>query len=264
MRALLTLCYGVLCYVVFFLVFLYAIGFVGDVLVPRSVDRSPAVLAPAMAWIVDLLLLGLFAVQHSGMARAGFKAWLTRWLPPALERSTYVLLSSLALIVLFRWWQPLPGTIWRVEADWAAGLLYALSACGWLLVLTGTFVINHFDLFGLRQVWLDARGQRYTPLPFKQHLYYRLVRHPLMLGFLVAFWATPHMSMGHLLFAVATTGYILIAVKYFEERDLVTLHGNDYRRYQHEVPMLCPWPRPHPGGAARPGSSKPSTPRVAH
>lgn len=258
MRAFLTLCYGVLCYAVFFLVFLYAIGFVGDVLVPRSVDRPPGALASAMAWIVDLLLLGLFAVQHSGMARAGFKAWLTRWLPPAIERSTYVLLSSLALIVLFRWWQPLPGTIWRVEAGWATGLLYTLSACGWLLVLSGTFVINHFDLFGLRQVWLDAHGQRYTALPFKQHLYYRLVRHPLMLGFVVAFWATPHMSMGHLLFAMATTGYILIAVKYFEERDLVASHGDDYRRYQHEVPMLCPWPRPHHHTPPRPA------PRVAH
>jgi protein-S-isoprenylcysteine O-methyltransferase Ste14 len=246
MRALLALCYGVLCYVVFFLTFLYAVAFVGDFPVPRTLDRpppyGPATLA---AWLVDLALLGLFAVQHSGMARRGFKVWLTRWLSPALERSTYVLLSSLALIALFRWWQPLPGTVWRVETGWATGLLYALFAGGWLLVLTGTFVINHFDLFGLRQVWLYARGQACTPLPFKRHLFYRLVRHPLMLGFLVAFWATPHMSTSHLLFAVATSGYIVIAVKYLEERDLVAAHGGDYRRYQHEVPMLCPWPRPH-------------------
>jgi methanethiol S-methyltransferase len=246
MRALLAFCYGVFCYVVFLLTFLYAIAFVGDFLVPRTLDQPPpAGPATLTAWVIDLALLGLFAVQHSGMARRGFKAWLTRIVSPAIERSTYVLLSSLALILLFWQWQPLPGTVWRVENGWAASVLYGLFALGWLLVLIATFVINHFDLFGLRQVWLYARGQPCTPLPFKQHLFYRIVRHPLMLGFLIAVWATPHMSASHLLFAVATTGYILIAVKFLEERDLIAAHGDDYQRYQREVPMLCPWPRLH-------------------
>jgi protein-S-isoprenylcysteine O-methyltransferase Ste14 len=259
MRALLILGYGLLCYVVFFLTFLYAIGFVGDFLVPRTLDRPPPIGPQTLTpWIIDLVLLGLFAVQHSGMARHGFKAWLTRAVSPAIERSTYVLLSSLVLILLFWQWRALPGTVWRVDAGWGQAVLYALFASGWLLVLTGTFVINHFDLFGLRQVWLYARGQPCTPLPFKQHLFYRIVRHPLMLGFLIAFWATPHMSSGHLLFAIATSGYILIAVKFLEERDLIAAYGGDYRRYQHEVPRLCPWPRPHHGKPSR------SAPKMAH
>jgi len=258
MRALLTLCYGVLCYVVFLLTFLYAIAFVGDFLVPRTLDQPPPGGPASLAtWVIDVVLLGLFAVQHSGMARQGFKAWLTRRLSPAIERSTYVLLSSLALILLFWQWRPLPGTVWQAEPGWGSMALYALFAFGWLLVLTGTFVINHFDLFGLRQVWLYARGQSCTPLPFKQHFFYRVVRHPLMLGFLIAFWAIPHMSVGHLLFAVATTGYILIAVKFLEERDLIAAHGDNYRRYQDEVPMLCPWPRRH-------GKAPEPTARVAH
>jgi methanethiol S-methyltransferase len=258
MRALLTLCYGVLCYVLFLLTFLYAIAFVGDFLVPRTLDRPPPD-GPATLtdWIIDVALLGTFAVQHSGMARRGFKAWLTRMLSPAIERSTYVLLSSLALILLFWQWRPLLGTVWQVESGWGVAVLYALFAFGWLLVLTGTFVINHFDLFGLRQVWLYARGQPCTPLAFKQHFFYRVVRHPLMLGFLIAFWATPHMSASHLLFSVATTGYILIAVKFLEERDLIAAHGDDYQRYQHDVPMLCPWPRLH-GKTATPAA------KVAH
>jgi protein-S-isoprenylcysteine O-methyltransferase Ste14 len=258
MRSLLTLCYGVLCYALFLLTFLYAIAFVGDFLVPTTLDRPPPVGPATLAdWVIDVALLGVFAVQHSGMARRGFKAWLTRTMSPAIERSTYVLLSSLALILLFWQWRPLLGTVWQVESDWAVAVLYALFAFGWLLVLTGTFVINHFDLFGLRQVWLHARGQPYTPLEFKQHFFYRVVRHPLMLGFLIAFWATPHMSASHLLFALATTGYILIAVKFLEERDLIAAHGSDYQRYQREVPMLCPWPRPR-------GKAPQSTARVAH
>jgi protein-S-isoprenylcysteine O-methyltransferase Ste14 len=257
MRAPLTLCYGVFCYLVFLLTFLYAIAFVGDFLVPRTLDRPSVGPATLAAWIVDVVLLGIFAVQHSGMARQGFKAWLTRTVSPAIERSTYVLLSSLALILLFWQWRPLPGAVWQVGPGWGANLMYALFAFGWLLVLTGTFVINHFDLFGLRQVWLYAHGQSCTPLPFKKHFFYRIVRHPLMLGFIIAFWATPTMSIGHLLFAAATTGYILIAVKFLEERDLIAAHGSDYRRYQREVPMLCPWPRPH-------GKTPMSTPKVAH
>ncbi|HET9817968.1 MAG TPA: NnrU family protein [Rhodanobacteraceae bacterium] len=245
MRGTLTLLYGVLCYVVFFLTFLYAIGFVADAWVPKTIDHPvPVPAGGAGDWIVDIVLLGLFAVQHSAMARPGFKAWLTRWLDPALERSTYVLLTSLVLILLFWQWRPLPSVIWDAGHGGAWWLLYAVSALGWLVVLTGTFVINHFDLFGLRQVWLRARGVAYTAPEFVDSFYYRIVRHPLMLGFIIAFWATPRMTVGHLLFAVATTAYILVAVRFLEERDLAVLHGEDYRRYQREVPMICPWPRP--------------------
>lgn len=242
MGAMVVFAYGIVCYFVFFLTFLYAIGFVGDFLVPTTLNRgttSPA----AVAWIIDIVLLALFAVQHSGMARRGFKRWLTSWLPESIERSTYVLLSSLVLILLFWQWRPLQGMVWNVQTSWAYWLLYAVFAFGWLLVLTGTFVINHFDLFGLRQVWLRARGRDYTPPEFKERFYYRIIRHPLMLGFIIAFWSTPRMSVGHLLFAVATTGYILLALQ-LEERDLIAAHGEDYRRYRREVPMLCPWPRP--------------------
>lgn len=252
MRGVLHLLYGAVCYLAFFLTFLYAIAFVGDFLVPHTVDRGHAEPAAAVALAIDLALLGIFAIQHSGMARGGFKRWLTGWLPEPIERSTYVLMSSAALALLYWQWRPLPAMVWEVQAPWGARLLYALTAAGWLLVLTGTFVIGHFDLFGLRQVWLHARGQAYTPLAFERRLYYRLVRHPLMLGFLIAFWATPRMTAGHLLFAAATTGYILIAVKFFEEPDLVAAHGEDYRRYQREVPMLCPWPRRTHAPTARP------------
>lgn len=244
MRGALVFLYGVLCYLVFFLTFLYAIAFVAGVLVPHTLDSGFASETLPKAVLIDAVLLGIFAVQHSGMARRGFKRWLTSWLPEPAERSTYVLLSSAALILLYWQWRPLPGVIWDAQPDWAVYLLYALSAFGWLVVLSGTFVINHFDLFGLRQAWLAARGKAYTQVAFKQHFYYRVVRHPLMLGFLIAFWATPRMTTGHLLFAIATTGYILIAVKFFEERDLAAAHGDDYRRYQREVPMICPWPRP--------------------
>lgn len=252
MRGVLIFLYGAVAYVVFFATFLYAIVFVGDLWVPYTIDRGRTGAMPAALWI-DLILLGIFAVQHSAMARPGFKRWLTSWLPAPLERSTYVLLSSAALILLFWQWQPLPGVVWDVQAAWAWWLLYALFAFGWLVVLSGTFVIDHFDLFGLRQVWLSARGRDYTALEFKARLHYGVVRHPLMLGFLIAFWAIPHMSAGHLLFAVATTGYILIAVKFLEERDLIASHGETYRAYQRQVPMLCPWPRrrAQPPGANR-------------
>ncbi len=244
MRNASILLYGVLCYAVFLLVFLYAIGFVADLPLPRTLDHPlPEPAGSAGDWIVDLALLGLFAVQHSGMARRGFKAWLARWMSPAIERSSFVPTSSLVLILLFWQWRPLPGMAWDVGQGWAGWLLYALSALGWLIVLSGTFIINHFDLFGLRQVWLRARGIGYTPPPFVDSFYYRIVRHPLMLGFIVAFWATPRMSTGHLLFALATTGYILLAVRYLEERDLIAAHG-EYREYRRQVPMLCPWPRP--------------------
>ena len=245
MRGALIFLYGVFCYVVFFLTFLYAIAFVADIpLAPHTINRGFAVSDAVQAVVIDVILLGIFAIQHSGMARRGFKKWLTGWMSPAIERSTFVLASSLALILLYWQWRPLPGLIWDVGRGWPWWLLYAVSALGWLIVLSGTFVINHWDLFGLRQVWLRARGAAYTPPEFVNSFYYRVVRHPLMLGFVIAFWAIPRMSTGHLLFAVATTAYILIAVRLLEERDLLAAHGEDYRRYRREVPMICPWPRP--------------------
>jgi protein-S-isoprenylcysteine O-methyltransferase Ste14 len=245
MRSTSILLYGVLCYAVFFLTFLYAIVFVADVaLVPHTVNRGFVTASVPQAVVIDAILLGIFAVQHSGMARRGFKKWLTGWMSPSIERSTYVLLTSLVLILLYWQWRSLPGVVWDVGRGWAWWLLYAVSALGWLIVLSGTFVINHFDLFGLRQVWLHARGVAYTPPEFVDSFYYRIVRHPLMLGFVIAFWATPRMTAGHFLFAIATTSYILIAVRLLEERDLIAAHGEDYRRYRREVPMICPWPRP--------------------
>jgi len=236
------LLYGVMCYALFLASFLYAVVFIAGLWGPRTIDRGlPA--APAAAVIIDLALLGVFAVQHSGMARRGFKRWLTRWAPVSIQRSTYVLLSSAALIVIFWQWRSIGTTVWSVHAPWAVWTLYGLYATGWVLVLSGTFVINHFDLFGLRQVWLNLRRRPYTPPQFKERLHYRVIRHPLMLGFIIAFWATPHMTAGHLLFAAVTTGYILLALR-LEERDLIADHGDEYRRYKARVPSLLPWPRP--------------------
>ena len=242
MGGVIALAYGAMCYLVFFATFLYAIGFVGDFLTPTSLNRGMGASTVA-AWVIDIALLGLFAVQHSGMARRGFKRWLTGWFPKSIERSTYVLVSSLVLVLMFWQWRPLAGTIWNVETPWAFWLLYAVFAFGWFVVLTSTFLIDHCDLFGLSQVWARLKRREYRPPEFKEHFFYRLIRHPLMLGFFIAFWAIPYMSVGHLLFAVATTGYILIALQ-LEERDLIAYHGDDYRRYRQEVPMLCPWPRP--------------------
>ena len=242
MPRLLALAYGAVCYTVFLLTFLYAIGFVAGMGVPKHIDNGMS--APfALALAIDLALLGLFAVQHSGMARPGFKRWWTRIVPAPIERSTYVLFSSLALVALFWFWRPLPQVLWSAEQEAARVALQSLSALGWLMVLTGTFMINHFDLFGLKQVWQYSRGASgYDDPPFVTRAFYRIVRHPLMLGFLVAFWATPTMTLGHLLFALATTGYILIAVKLLEERDLVAALGDQYRDYQRRVPMIFPRP----------------------
>jgi methanethiol S-methyltransferase len=232
--------YGVLSYAVFFATFLYAAGFVGDILVPKSLDSDPV--GPfGASLLVDLGLLGLFAVQHSVMARPGFKRMLTRFVPAPIERSTYVLASSLALILLFWQWRPLGGTIWEIDATAGRALMNALFAGGLLLVLVATFLINHFDLFGLRQVWLQFTRRPYRTLPFKTPALYRLVRHPLYVGWLLTFWATPVMTISHLLFAVMTTAYILIAIQ-FEERDLADLHP-EYADYRRRVPMLIPFGR---------------------
>ena len=237
----LALLYGVLCYLIFFATFLYAIAFVGGVFVPLSLDSDPA--GPfAESLLIDAILLGIFAVQHSVMARPAFKRWWTRFVPAAVERSTYVLFSSLALILLFWQWRPLGGMVWQVDSLVARDVLWALFALGWATVLIGTFLINHFDLFGLRQVWLNWRRTPYTPPGFVTPLFYRVVRHPIMLGSIVAFWATPHMTLAHLIFAIATTAYILIALQ-LEEHDLAASIGEPYRDYQRRVHMLVPLPR---------------------
>jgi len=233
--------YGVVCYAVFFATFLYAIGFVGNFFVPRAIDGAPQV-GFATALLIDLGLLGLFAVQHSLMARPFFKRWFTRLIPDSAERSTYVLFSSLALIALFVFWQPLGGEIWNVEDPAGRAVLYAMFGFGWSLVLVSTFLINHFDLFGLRQIWLQLARKPYTPLRFGTPGPYMLVRHPLYLGWFFAFWATPTMSVTHLVFALATTGYILIAIQ-LEEHDLLATLGEDYRRYRERVPMIIPFMR---------------------
>lgn len=238
MKRLLIIGYGGISYVVFLAAFLYSVGFVGNLLVPRSIDNGIAA-ATMEALIVDVVLLGLFAVQHSVMARPAFKRRWTRLIPSAVERSTYVLLSSLVLFLLFWQWRTMPAIIWNVS--WEPGRigLYALFWTGWIIVLTSTFMINHFDLFGLRQTYLAWRKKAYTDLEFRTTMLYRLVRHPLMLGFIVAFWATPTMSAGHLLFAAVTTAYIL-AVLPIEERDLGKALGDEYSRYRTRVPMLIP------------------------
>jgi methanethiol S-methyltransferase len=230
--------YSVLCYVVFFATFLYAIGFVCNLYVPRSLDGSPV--APlASSLMVDLGLLLLFALQHSVMARPAFKSWWTRLIPEPAERSTYVLASSVALIILFAFWQPLGGVVWGVTQPTAVIVLYSLCAFGWLLVLVSTFLLNHFDLFGLRQAWLFLRGKPYTHLTFSTPGPYRLVRHPLYVGWFFAFWATPDMTLTHFVFALATGGYILAAIQ-LEERDLVRHLGTQYSDYRKRVPMLIP------------------------
>lgn len=242
MSKVLAITYGVVSYVLFLASFVYAIGFVGDLVVPRSVDH--AIKAPiGVALVVNLVLLLLFAVQHSVMARPAFKRWWTRFVPQPVERSTYVLLSSLILGLLYWQWREMPAVIWDIT--WQPGRLvvWALFWLGWATALSATFMINHFELFGLQQVFVAWRGRPAGETAFRATLLYKVVRHPLMLGFLVAFWAAPTMTVGHLLFAAATTGYILVAIQ-LEERDLIAALGARYTEYRQRVPMVIPGLRP--------------------
>ncbi len=237
MKRLAILIYGVLCYAIFFATFIYAIGFIGNLIVPKSIDSVPQ--APlATALFVNLLLLAVFAIQHSVMARPAFKKKWTSVIPQAAERSTYVLASSLALILLFALWEPMGGVIWSVQHPLGTVFLHSAYAFGWVLVLFSTYAINHFDLFGLRQVWLEFRGREYTSLEFVQPWIYRVVRHPLYVGWIFVMFATPTMTVAHLVFAMACTLYILVGIQ-LEERDLEAAHP-EYGDYKKRVPMLVP------------------------
>ncbi|HMJ93135.1 MAG TPA: isoprenylcysteine carboxylmethyltransferase family protein [Allosphingosinicella sp.] len=234
------LLFGVLAYLIFFLTFLYLIAFTGNLpWVDVTVDRGGILGPVTMALIVDVALIALFGLQHSIMARAGFKRAWTRIVPEPIERSTYVLLASLALIILFLLWRPIPAIVWSVENETGAAILWALFGLGWLVVLVSTFLLNHFELFGLRQVWSHARGSAIPPPEFRQPMFYKWIRHPLYSGFFLAFWATPQMSAGHLLLAAGMSVYMLIAISY-EERDLVRLFGDRYVEYRGKAGMLTP------------------------
>ena len=238
MKRIVAFVYGIVCYGVFFATLLYAIGFLGNFGVPKSIDSGPeGSLAAALA--VDAALLAVFALQHSIMARPWFKRAWTRVVPDPVERSTYVLFSSLALLLMFWQWRPIGGVIWRIEGGIGEALIFGLYVTGLVIVLLSTFLINHFDLFGLRQVYLYLIGRKYTHLPFGTPFFYRYVRHPLYFGWLLTFWSAPVMTIAHLFFAAMTTAYILLAIR-FEEADLISQHGEKYSKYRQQVPMIIP------------------------
>lgn len=240
MKKSIILLYGILAYFVFLIAFLYAIGFVGNIIVPKSIDSGTETTLLS-SLLINVLLLSVFALQHSIMARPSFKKWFTTIISPAMERSTYILLSSLALVLIYWQWQPMTTVVWETESKIAIYVLTGIFFLGWLIVLLSTFMINHFELFGLAQIFDNLKNKQ-TPNPkFQTNYLYAFVRHPLMLGFLIAFWATPSMTAGHLLFAIITTTYIFVAVKYLEEKDLKKVIGKEYETYQKEVPMIVPF-----------------------
>ena len=234
-----TMLFALVAYAIFFATFLYLIAFVGNIaVVPRTVDIGPAS-APATALVINVALIALFGVQHSVMARKGFKAWWTRVVPEPAERSVYVLMASAALIILYSFWRPIEATVWSVTNPLGETILWALFALGWAIVLLSTFLLNHFELFGLQQAWLNLRARQAQPHQLRQPLFYKWVAHPLYSGFFLAFWATPHMSAGHLLLAAGMSVYMLIAIRY-EERDLTSYYGEDYTSYRKGVGMIIP------------------------
>jgi methanethiol S-methyltransferase len=239
MKKTISLLYGLVCYLAFFITFLYAIAFVGNFVVPKTIDSIPQI--PLLsAILIDASLLLIFALQHSIMARPAFKRWWTQFVPEHLERSTYVLLASVCLTLMMWQWQPIGGIVWSVKSEIVKIALLISFLTGWAIVLVSTFLINHFDVFGLRQVWLYFSGKPYSHLPFRIPVFYRFVRHPLYLGFLIAFWSTPVMTVAHFVFAILTTGYIFTAIQ-LEERDLKTHFGKKYRDYANDVPMIIPF-----------------------
>jgi methanethiol S-methyltransferase len=245
MKRWLIFVYGLACYAIAFATLLYSIGFVGNLWVPKAIDSARDV-PLGVALVIDVVLLAAFAIQHSVMARPAFKRWWTRIIPASAERSTYIMFASAALILLYMYWEPIGGVVWSVESPAGQTALYGLFGLGWALVFLSSFLINHFDLFGLRQIWLQLRRVPYEPLPFGTPVFYQYVRHPLYLGLLLAFWSTPTMTLTHLVFAIATTSYILIAIQ-LEEHDLIAEHS-EYAQYRRRVPMLVPFlkrrPRP--------------------
>lgn len=233
-----TLIYGAVCYAVFFALFLYAFGFVGNLLAPKSIDAPASSLPAGLAPVINLALIALFGLQHSVMARPTFKKWWTRLVPEPIERSTYVMATNLCFIALFAFWQPMTGVVWHVDNQIGRGVLWTLFVSGWLIVLVTTFMINHFDLFGLRQVWVHFRGRKYAHIGFRTPGIYKYVRHPLYVGWITAFWAIPTMTVGHLLFAAGLTAYILIAIQ-FEERNLAQFH-KEYPAYKKRTGWFLP------------------------
>ncbi len=242
MGRILAFLYGVICYLIFLGTFLYAIAFVGNVFVPKAIDTGTLNNPLSVALVVDTVLLSLFALQHSLMARQWFKRAWTRIVPEPVERSTYVLLASLTLLLLFWQWQPMGPVIWEAQNASVRALLLALFWIGWGVVLLSTYLVDHFALFGLRQVYNYSKGRAAEPIPFQSPALYKMVRHPLYLGFIVAFWSTPRMTFGHLFFAIMTTAYIVVAIQ-FEERDLIRSYGETYRAYRQKVSMLIPLPK---------------------
>ena len=258
MRKLIAFLYGLVAYLAFLGTILYAIGFISGLIVPKTIDTGPVV-PLAEALVVNMLLLSLFAVQHSVMARKPFKRWWTQYVPKSIERSTYVLLSSLALMLLFWQWRPMPEVLWQVSNPSIAMALTGLSHFGWVLVFASTFLINHFELFGVHQVINNLSGREMPAARFRTPVLYKVVRHPLYLGFIIAFWVAPVMTVGHALFAAVTTAYILVGIA-LEERDLVEQFGNEYRRYRERVPMLTPWRK---STAPAEAQTKPARPSMA-